>query len=178
MDNNEDYEDEEQSTSSSGSVLKDFYYNNKKLIIIFLVVIGVIILLSILTKSGGGSSNNDISMAIQYNGTEVKTEEVSVGYSIKLNAMLSNGSSANNVTWTSSDSSVATVTGGLVTGVSLGRTIITANYQNNGKPVSSTCEITVYDGSPNISLTSVGFPEGDILMGVGTKYSLSLTLEP
>lgn len=66
----------------------------------------------------------------------VPTAMVSVQQSIKLTATVSDGSAA---AWSSSNEEVATVNGGVVYGVSVGKTTITAAAGE----VSATCEITV-----------------------------------
>lgn len=50
------------------------------------------------------------------------------------------------VTWTSSDETVATVEGGVVTGVSEGSATITATATYGGKTATATCVVTVAAG--------------------------------
>lgn len=47
------------------------------------------------------------------------------------------------VTWASSDSTKATVSNGVVTGVAVGNTTITASFTKNGTTYSDTCTVTV-----------------------------------
>lgn len=51
------------------------------------------------------------------------------------------------VTWTSSNTSVATVSGGTVTGVSAGTAVITASVTVNGVTASDSCTVTVSAGA-------------------------------
>ena len=51
--------------------------------------------------------------------------------------------STSTVTWTSDDDTIATVAGGVVTGVAAGNTIITASITNEGVTVNDTCTVVV-----------------------------------
>lgn len=51
------------------------------------------------------------------------------------------------VTWTSADSTVATISGGTITGVAAGNTIITAAITVNGVTYSDTCTVIVSAGA-------------------------------
>ena len=62
--------------------------------------------------------------------------------------------SGNTVTWTSSDTSVATVSGGMITAKASGSTTITAKFTYNGKTYSKTCSVTV-DKEPEPVPTSL-----------------------
>ncbi len=53
--------------------------------------------------------------------------------------------SAYYVTWSSSDTSIATVSGGKVTGVSIGEAVITAQFNYAGKTYNNTLPVTVID---------------------------------
>ncbi len=70
------------------------------------------------------------------------TASVVVGLTVTLTATIENANGAT-VNWTSSNSDVATVSGGVVTGVAAGTTTITATINVSGTPYSASCLISV-----------------------------------
>ncbi|MDO5397306.1 MAG: Ig-like domain-containing protein [bacterium] len=76
------------------------------------------------------------------------------------------------VTWTSSDPSVASVSGGTVKGIKTGKAVITATTKDGGYTAS--CEVEVWSNP----VTGVNISESN--MSVGTNYSkkLSASVEP
>lgn len=76
------------------------------------------------------------------------------------------------VTWTSSNTSVATVEGGFITAIKEGTTVITAAA--GGKKVS--CNVTV--AKKIIAVTEVIFDKTSLEMVEGDEYSLSVTVNP
>ena len=77
-----------------------------------------------------------------------------------------------NVTWSSSDTSVAVVSGGQVTTVGIGSAVITC--QAEADPVSAQCAVTV---NP-IAVTAVTLNETARMLSVGESLSLIPTLTP
>ena len=79
------------------------------------------------------------------------------------------------ITWTSSDTSVATVSSsGVVSGVKAGTATITATSQESGK--TATCVVTVND--PFIHVTGVTLNESFVSIEVGKTTVLSPTVSP
>ena len=76
----------------------------------------------------------------------MSSASVQVGKTITLTATASNSSS---VTWSSSNPSIASVDGGVVTGVSEGNATITASLTAGGKDYSAKCEVTVLPSAPD-----------------------------
>lgn len=73
----------------------------------------------------------------------VGSVEVTAGYTKQLSANVQPGNATNKaVVWSSSDSSIATISGGKITGIKAGTTTISAST-HNGKRAS--CKVTVYN---------------------------------
>ena len=98
-----------------------------------------------------------------------------IGASDKINATVNPSDTTNKlITWTSSDSTVASVDAtGNVTGVGSGTAIITASTVNN---ITSTCIITV--SSPIINVATVTLDIDSKTLEVGDSYSLVATVLP
>ena len=80
-----------------------------------------------------------------------------------------------NVTWSSSNSSVASVsTSGVVTAKSVGKAIITAKAQDGGK--TGTCEVTV--NAATVAVTGLTLSESSVTINTGQTYKLSATIYP
>lgn len=88
-------------------------------------------------------------------------ENIHVGDSLTLKATVEPTGSLDTVTWSSSDSEVATVdANGKVTAVGAGKAIITAKAGNQ----TATCEVTVYEDAQDSTTTPIqpGQPQDDI----------------
>ena len=80
------------------------------------------------------------------------------------------------VTWTSSDTSVATVDNGVVRGIKAGNATITART-SNGK--TATCSVTVEENvAPIVHVTKVTVSPKSRTMYVGSSYKLAYTIKP
>ncbi|MBP3255338.1 MAG: Ig-like domain-containing protein [Clostridia bacterium] len=119
---------------------------------------------TVLPKVDPGVSDETINMV-------KTTASVKVGETIGLAATSSKGAT---ITWTSSNSSIATVSStGVVTGVSVGTTTITAR----GESATATCQVTVYPkdsddpDDPN-NPDDPNLPEGDWTDFSSAKYEL------
>ena len=159
-------DDSEYSDSSKSGMdkLLDIFNENKKLIIIVGVIILLLIIMSLFTNSS--------SKSIKISETE-RTITTSSGVQLKL--LVDNHETSNGVTWESSNPSIATVdNNGSVRGLSVGKVTITANYDNK----KYKCEITVSGGDAGISVSSVKFPEGSLIMTVGSSYTPIVEIEP
>lgn len=88
-------------------------------------------------------------------------------------AVLPENASDKTVTWTSSDSSVATVSSSLVKAVGEGTATITAKT-SNGKTAS--CTVTVY--KPTIDVTSVKFNRTAVTLEKSKTYTVQATVDP
>lgn len=95
------------------------------------------------------------------------------GETSKLTATVAPSNATNKtVTWSSSDSSVASVSGGMVTAKKAGSTTITAKA--GGK--TATCKVTVTD--PTVAVTSVSMNKSSINMTAGDTAALTATVSP
>ena len=111
--------------------------------------------------------------AITLNQTSV---EISQNDTITLNAIVSPTNATNKtITWTSSNESVATVAGGVITGVSKGSANIIATVTGkDGKSITATCLVTVSDSI--IPVESVSIAKGNYTVEAGATLSAPLTV--
>jgi hypothetical protein len=79
-----------------------------------------------------------------------ETETATYGTDLKLTATTTPSKITNAVKWESSDTDVATVSGGVVTPVKAGKTTITASVDG----LSATCEVTVEKAETDLTLTA------------------------
>ena len=106
---------------------------------------------------------------------------VTVDSTILIEPMITPEGKNAKVNWTSRDTAIAVVKDGYVTGVSRGKTLITANVGNT----IASCEVTVYNPIADLQIapTSIGddsivikvtphFPEGYYYVGYGLKANI------
>ncbi len=103
---------------------------------------------------------------------KAKTIGIGEEYELEVNFNPSNAG-IRTLEWSTSDSSVAAVKNGTVTGVSFGTAVITAT-SSNGR--TATCTITV--GDPTISVTSVSLDKNTASAAVGDTVTLTATVSP
>lgn len=104
------------------------------------------------------------------------TAEVVIGETITLSATINPSDASNpSITWSSSDTSIATVEqNGVVTGVGIGTATITATSVDGNR--TDTCAITVKDVSVHVSGVSIS--PTSVTMYVGDTRSLSAIVTP
>lgn len=126
---------------------------------------GVAYLKSIYIEYGNMSSTQD-NIVLDKNSAEIK-----VGDTLRLIA----SATSNNVIWESSDSSVATVEDGLVTGIKEGQCTITARLGE----AFATCDIVVSKKDEEIiHVSNVTLSESRMNKNVGDTFTLIATIEP
>ena len=96
-----------------------------------------------------------------------------VGNTITLVATKTPANSEDGITWSSSNSSIASVSNGVVRGVKEGTATITASSNN----IKATCTITVAAQTVNVTGVTLNKNSLDLLVG-GTDGQLTATVEP
>jgi len=114
------------------------------------------------------------NVAVSSISFDEKAKTIGIGeeYELEVNFNPSNAG-IRTLEWSTSDSSVAAVKNGTVTGVSFGTAVITAT-SSNGR--TATCTITV--GDPTISVTSVSLDKNTDSAAVGDTVTLTATVSP
>ena len=104
---------------------------------------------------------------------EKKSIEVEKGKTETINAIITpENATRKSITWTSSDTNVATVTNGVVKGISTGTAIITATTKDGN--FTDTCEVTVTQNA----VTGIRISEKLIDLGMGYKKQITATVMP
>ena len=102
------------------------------------------------------------------------TGTLDIGQTLTLTATVTPENASNKgVTWSSSDTSVATVENGIVTAVAAGSTIITATAAD-GSEYNATCTITV---NPKL-VSNITLNESSKTLNVGDTLTLTATVTP
>ena len=130
--------------------------------------------ITVTTTDGGFTATLGVTVTTAATSVSLNTASprVSVGSTYQLVAtVLPSGASNKTVTWTSATPSVATVSGGLVTGVRTGSTRITVRTTDGGFTAVST--MTVYVG-----VTGVTLNRATVTLRKGATSSLVATVVP
>lgn len=105
----------------------------------------------------------------------INTVSLTEGETAKITATVSPSDATNkNVTWTTDNSSVASVNNGVVTALSAGQATITAITEDGGK--TATCSVTVK--AKIISVVSVSLDKSSIDMLPGATVTIAATVLP
>ena len=65
-----------------------------------------------------------------------------------------------------------------MTALGLGEALVTASFDYGGKPYTATIKIIVAEGNKDVVVTSVKFPDGELLISTGDTYVLSKQVTP
>ncbi len=136
--------------------------------------------ITVTTEDGGKTATCTVTVSedvISVTGVSLdkSSAALTVGGSVTLNATVAPSDATNrNVTWSSSDRSVATVSGGVVTAVGVGTATITVTTADGGKTAS--CTVTV--SAPVVNVTGVTLDQESATVKVGGTLTLVATVEP
>ena len=119
----------------------------------------------------GGSNSTIAVTSITLNRSSLNLE---IGDTVSLyETIYPSNATDKSVTWSSSNTSVATVSNGLVTAISTGTSTITVKTSNNK---TATCYVTV--NPKNIAVTSVELNKSSATIEVGDTLNLTATIYP
>jgi len=134
------------------------------------------------TRFSGSSSSGTVylfkevsaaSVAVTGVSLSASTASVAVGSTTNLTATVSPSDATNkNVTWSSSNTNVATVSGGVVSGVAAGNATITVTTADGG--ITDTCAVTV----SNVEATAVALSATSASLIINGTQQLSVTFTP
>lgn len=99
-----------------------------------------------------------------------------IGETATLSVTQTPSTARDDVTWSSSNKAVATVSGGLVKAIKSGTTVITATSRDN-PDVSTTCEVTV-SNNQYIQVTGLSFSPSSVSIERGDSTTVSVTVTP
>ena len=122
--------------------------------------------------TAGRSYSASCQVSVSTSGITLSRYSISslyVGESETISATTS--PSGQSVSWSSSNTRVATVSNGRITAVGAGSATITASFSYNGSAYSETCSVTVREVSVSLSQSSLTMTAGD-------TESLSATVSP
>ena len=116
-----------------------------------------------------------VNIAVTGVSLDQQTATVKVGGTLNLEAEIEPENATNkNVTWSSDNEAVATVSGGVVTAVKAGTAVITVTTEDGGK--TATCTVTVSEDV--ISVTGVSLDKSSAALTVGGSVTLNATVTP
>jgi uncharacterized protein YjdB len=133
-------------------------------------------IISVTTEDGGKTSACSVTVSnIAVSGVSLNKTSAGllVGSTETLYAAITPSNAINkSVTWSSSNTSIATVSGGLVTAVAPGTAIITVTTADGGK--TATCAVTV----SNVTVSGVTLNKSSASIYVGGTETLTETIAP
>ncbi|MBE6520955.1 MAG: hypothetical protein E7Z68_07615 [Thermoplasmata archaeon] len=145
-----------------------------KMIVLIVAAIAIIALIAaaVLLTSGNGDKDKSVT-GVSLDKTSLNLE---VGGTSTLVDTVSPSDATNkNVTWSTSNASVATVSSGKVTAVSVGEATITVTTEDGKK--TATCKVTV-SGSSEVKATGVVLSSNSLSIEKGETATLSATVMP
>jgi uncharacterized protein YjdB/type II secretory pathway pseudopilin PulG len=130
--------------------------------------------ITVTTEDGGFTATCDVTVNVPCTGVTLIPSSVTISkgstYTLMWTVAPSDVSNAN-VTWSSSNTSIATISGGVITAVAKGTATITVRTVDGG--FTSTCAVTV-----NVACTGVTLNQSSITVNKGSTYTLIATVLP
>ena len=128
-------------------------------------------------KPSNSNSNTNNRIAVQNVSLNTTSLKLAVKNTYTLKATISPSNATNkNVTWTSSNSNVATVSNGIVTAKNAGTTTITVTTRDGNRKAS--CVVTVYKPTTVVKVTSVSLSNSALTIKKGLSAQLSAIVNP
>ena len=115
------------------------------------------------TEDGNHEAQCQVVVTVAVSGITLNPAELSIdeGESKSITATITpSDASDQDVSWESSDTSIATVEGGKVTGVKAGKAVITATTKDGGKTASCTVTVIAHAQSVSLNKTSLRLEKG------------------
>ena len=128
-------------------------------------------------SGNGGEDSDDKNKPVPNIKLDSGSLSLEVGTNATLSATVTNAEGAS-VQWSSSDSSVATVSGGTVTAVGAGSATIMAKVEVDGQSASATCSVTVKEAAKPEVTVNISLDQTGISLKKGESISLKATTEP
>ena len=129
------------------------------------------------TKASSTTLKAQCKITVKARGASITVtpseKTMQVGQTYTLTAKVLPNEASQEVTWSSSDTKVATVENGKVTAVKAGEAVITATSKDNAE-IKATCAITVV----NIPVESVTLNKTSLTLLEGTSETLTATVKP
>ncbi len=172
--NNYQLEDNEEYKSSK---LQTIYENNRVLIWLLAIVLIFILFVAMFSSCSrqNNKSNDSEIITIDFDND---VDSLMIGSSKKITASVSNGKNSEIEYFTSDKDIIDVDKYGLVEGLALGNAKLKATYRDlSGKEYSIERKITVFEGNKNISINSVSFPDGEVLLKLHDSYNLGNKLD-
>ena len=133
--------------------------------------------ITVTTEDGGKTATCNVTVIAKVAGVSLDKSSATLleGETITLTATINPSNATNkNVTWSSSNSSVASVSNGVVTALKAGTTTITVTTEDGGK--TATCSITVNEKIYPVS--GISLNKSTLTMYENENYTLTATITP
>ena len=178
-DDNE-YNDKEESFEKSSSGLSS---KGTIILCVFLAIVLLVLVFFAFFKKDGGEDDDDSDDVTYVVTIDPSTINVNVGSSVILTATVKNSKNEQvtnpEIEWKINDTNIATVDKGVVKGVTIGKTKVTATYSSSsGQKYEDSKDVSVIEGDSNTPLTDVAFSKTSLTLNVNDTEQLELILTP